>query len=466
MARTNRPASRDPIYTHEGARAVHINPTQQLRRLVMAHMLWEDQFYIDGKTAAEQVAEAIKQVDPDVVAALAIEAREQQKLRHIPLFMCRVMAALPTHRGVVAETLARVIQRPDELTEYVALYWKEKRQTLSAQSKKGLAAAFQKFDEYQLAKYNRDDKVKLRDVLFLSHATPKDQAQAEVWKRLVNKELKTPDTWEVSLSGGAGKKETFERLIAEKKLGGLALLRNLRNMHDAGVSKSTISDALQSANLARVLPFRFIAAARAVPKLEDVIEIAMFRALENYPRLSGKTVLVVDVSGSMFHAGNVSPRSDISRVDAACALAALARETCDEVAVYATAGNDGTQVHKTRIVPARRGFALIDAIEKDMAKALGGGGIFLRQCLDYIYDREREADRLIVITDEVDCDRKLTPATANAFGKRNYLINIASYKNGIGYGKFTHVDGWSEAVLDFIREDEVSDQLDTPQRVA
>lgn len=461
MARTNLATKHEKIYTAEGATAQRINPEQQLRRLVLAHMLWEDQFYVDGETAADQIREAVKNVDAETVAGIAIEARERQKLRHVPLFLCREMAALPTHRKVVADTLARVIQRPDELAEYVSLYdpaylkrESGERQSLSAQSKRGLARAFTKFDAYGLAKYDRDNGVKLRDVLFLCHAKPKDQEQAAIWKQLIDGTLAAPDTWEVSLSAGKDKKETFERLIAEKKLGGLALLRNLRNMQDAGVERSVIAGALQSANLSRVLPFRFVSAARAVPKLEDLIEQAMYRALENYPRLKGKTVFVVDVSGSMFSAGNVSKRSDITRVDAACAVAALARELCDEVAVYATAGNDRTRVHATSIVPSRRGFALIDAIEKDMAVKLGGGGIFLVQCLDYIYEREKTADRVIVITDEQDCDQKLTPATANAFGKRNYLINIATERNGVGYGKFTHIDGWSEAVLDFIRESE------------
>lgn len=296
-------------------------------------------------------------------------------------------------------------------------------------------------------------------MLFLSHAKPLNQEQAATWKQLIDGTLPIPDTWEVALSAGADKKETFERLMVEKKLGGLALLRNLRNMNDAGVSKGTIGDALMGANLSRVLPFRYISAARAVPQLEQEIERAMFRSLEGYPKLYGKTVLVVDVSGSMFGAGNVSKRSDITRVDAACALAALARETCEEVAVYATAGNDRTGVHSTSVVPPRRGFALIDAIEKDMRTKLGGGGIFLVQCLDYVFQHEKSADRVIVITDEVDCDKKLTPATANAFGVRNYLINIASNQNGVGYGKFTHIDGWSESVLDFIRESEST----TPQ---
>ncbi len=81
--------------------------------------------------------------------------------------------------------------------------------------------------------------VRLRDVLFLSHAKPNDAEQAELWKRLIDGQLATPDTWEVALSaaGGdaAGKRETWERLLAERKLGALALLRNLRNMYEARV---------------------------------------------------------------------------------------------------------------------------------------------------------------------------------------------------------------------------------------
>jgi len=30
-------------------------------------------------------------------------------------------------------------------------------------------------------------------------------------------------------------------------------------------------------------------------------------------------------------------------------------------------------------------------------------------------------------------------------------INVASYKNGVGYGKWTHIDGWSESVIEYIR---------------
>jgi hypothetical protein len=83
---------------------------------------------------------------------------------------------------------------------------------------------------------------------------------------------------------------------------------------------------------------------------------------------------------------------------------------------------------------------------------LGGGGIFLTQMMGAVHAEERSVvDRTVVLTDEQDCDIKLNPKDANAFGVSNYLINIASEKYGIGYEKFIHVDGFSERVVDYIQ---------------
>src|SRR5713101_4719155 len=240
--------------THEGAPARHISPELQLRRSLLACLLWESQFYEDGVEIAGRIAELVPKVAAEKVAALAVEAREQMKLRHAPLLLVREMARHKTHRALVSETLARVIQRADELAEFVAIYWKDGRVPLSGQVKKGLAAAFPKFDEYQLSKYDRSGPIKLRDVLFLCHAKPRDDAQAGVWKKLIAGELAVPDTWEVALSSGANgtlarsgdKREAWQRLLAENKLGALALLRNLRNMRDAGVEEGLVLSALRS----------------------------------------------------------------------------------------------------------------------------------------------------------------------------------------------------------------------------
>ena len=246
---------------------------------MLACLLWENQFYEDGVEIAGRIQTLVPKVKPEVVAALAVEARDKMKLRHAPLLLVREMARQKTHRALVATTLAQVIQRADELAEFVAIYWKDGKSPLSAQVKKGLALAFGKFDEYQLAKYDRSGPIRLRDVLFLCHAKPRDAEQASLWKRLIEEALETPDTWEVALSSGADKREAWERLLRERKLGALALLRNLRNMQQASVDEELVVAALDGMSTSRVLPFRFLAAARHVPQWEEPLERAMLSSL-------------------------------------------------------------------------------------------------------------------------------------------------------------------------------------------
>jgi len=415
--------------THEGAPAKNISAEQQLRRSVLAYMLWETQFYEDGVAIAGRIRELVAKVPAEKVAALAIEAREKMKLRHAPLLLVREMARLKTHRHLVAETLARVIQRADELAELVAIYWAEGKQPLSAQVKKGLAATFTKFDEYALAKYNRATPVKLRDVLFLSHAKPVDAAQAELWKKLVEGTLAAPDTWEVALSGGAEKRDAWARLLRENKLGGLALLRNLRNMAEAKVDESLVTDSLARMKTERVLPFRFISAARYAPQWEADLEKAMLRSLEGNAKLRGKTVLLVDVSGSMD--ALLSGRSEMRRNDAAYGLAVLLCEIAEKVSIYSFSDN------LVRI-PNRSGFALRDAIHASQPHS----GTYLGKAVSQL---DEHYDRLIVLTDEQSHDAVPSPKA------RGYMINVASYQNGVGYGRWVHIDGWSESVIEYIR---------------
>lgn len=419
------------ILTHEGAVAKHINAEQQLRRSVMANMLFEGEFYEDGQSIAARILETIPKVRPEAVAAIAIEAREKMKLRHVPLLIVREMARLATHRGLVSKTLGRIIQRPDELSEFVAIYWKDKKQPLSAQVKRGLATAFQKFDEYSLAKYNRDGAVKLRDVLFLCHAKAKDAEQAALWKKLVDGKLATPDTWEVTLSAGTDKKEAWTRLMAENKLGALAMLRNLRNMQQAGIPDSSIRASLLAMKTERVLPFRFIAAARHAPQFEPELETSMFKCIEDREKLKGVTILMVDVSGSMDAA--ISSKSDLNRLDAACGLAMLLREMCESVGFI-------TFSDKVMNVPPRRGFALRDVIVQSQPHSSTQLGASVRAAL------ASEYDRLIVISDEQSRDAVPDPK------RKAYMVNVASNRNGVGYGPWTHLDGFSEAIVDYILE--------------
>ena len=428
------------IYTHEGAVAKHINPEQQLRRSVMSCLLWESQFYEDGTAIGDRIAQTIPKVTAGKVASIAIEAREKMKLRHVPLLITREMARINTHKHLVSETLSRVIQRADELTEFCAIYWKEARQPLSAQVKKGLAAAFGKFGEYQLAKYNRDGAVKLHDVIFLCHAKPKDKEQEGLWKRLIDGKLAVPETWEVSLSGNVdtSKKDKWERLLKENKLGALALLRNLRNMEQENVDMSLVKTALQEIKTERVLPFRFIAAAQHAPQLEPELEVGMLKCLANHEKLPGKTVLMVDISGSMD--SQLSGKSQMRRFDAACGLAILLREVCDDVDIFSFSYSEVR-------VPPRRGFALRDAIVNSQEM----DGTYLGRSVSSVINSVGGIDIIIVITDEQSHDHVPDPVC-----KAAYMINVASYENGVGYVAWTHIDGWSKAIIAYIQNLELT----------
>jgi 60 kDa SS-A/Ro ribonucleoprotein len=182
----------------------------------------------------------------------------------------------------------------------------------------------------------------------------------------------------------------------------------------------------------RILPYRFITAARYAPDFEPEFESVMLKSIKGYARLAGRTRLLIDVSGSMF--APLSAQSEMTRAEAACGLAILAREVCDEVEVFTFSQN----VVK---VPPRRGFALRDAIVNSQAH----GGTYLGKAVTEI---DRKGDRLIVFTDEQSHDKVSDPRG------RGYLVNVASYQHGVGHEAWTRVHGFSEAVIAWIAASE------------
>jgi 60 kDa SS-A/Ro ribonucleoprotein len=419
-----------------------------LRRSVMANLLWEDLFYEDGVSVVDNIAALIPQVAPETVTVIAVEARTRQKLRHVPLLIAREMARIPTHRQYVGSLLPQIILRADELAEFLAIYWKEGKCPLSKQVKTGLARAFDRFDAYQLAKYNRDYAVKLRDVMFMVHPKPA-QGKEELYKQVAEDTLPTPDTWEVALSAGANKRDTWTRLIREKKLGALAFVRNLRNMEEADVPEPVIVEGFNSIDPRWLLPLNYFAAAKASPRWTRELEGLMLRGFDQAAKLPGRTVFVVDVSGSMDKP--VSERSHFNRLEVAAAMTVMAYAMCEHVELWATAGNDDARVHATKPIKPIRGFALAERV-RNARNDLGRGGIFTRQCLEYIQSRTAEpVDRIIVFSDSQDCD---VPGSGlpKPFGVRNYVVDVSAHQHGVNYkGLWTaEVSGWSEHFLTYI----------------
>lgn len=478
MARMNKKTVTPAVFTHNMGPADNIEAERQLMRSVMTCMLWEKTFYEDGEEIAARITRLAKQVKPAFVSDLAIEARSKMQLRHVPLLLARVLAErrsvdptmkAPEFGTMVSDTILKVIQRPDEITEFLALYWKSnKGKTLSNAVKRGLGAAFGKFSEYQLAKWNKDADIKLRDVMFLTHPKPEggNHFRNKDWRKqkadnrfkdpilskkevlfhkLAEDTLETPDTWEVALSAGANKKETWERLIREDKLGGMAVLMNLRNMTQAGVSEKLIAERLKK-GCERALPYRFVTAARYAPQFERELEEAMYKAVEDIEKLSGTTGLLIDVSGSMDWAlvnnqvgnwGRQPVNGETSRIDVACGLGILLAEKAERFKV-------ATFSDRVVEVPNRRGFALRDAVVGSQRH----NGTWLGRAVEDLKKLwSGSVDRLIVLTDEQSSDPVGKP-----WIDKSYMVNLAPYQNGVGYkNKWNHIDGWSERIFDYIQ---------------
>lgn len=424
-------------FTAEGAPARTINPLAALERSVMSCLLWEDEFYEDGVAIADRIKKLVTEVDAKDVADLAIKASKEMRLRHVPLLLARELARTKEGKAELKRVFPIIINRADQITEFLAMYWSEGKIPLAKQVKKHLGDCFRSFDEYQLAKYNGGKKsVKLRDALRILRPKPKDDAEKELWRKLVKDELSTPDTWEVQISKAGidfktqeeksvAKKNCWERLLNEGKLGGLALLRNLRNMNEAGVSGDEIKAGINKLLAGRLLPINFIASANYNPQFEAQLEEKFFECFNTRPKDDASTIILIDVSGSM--EDRLSGRSEMKRLDVACSLAMIGREMFNNVRIF-------TFSHNSVEVPARRGFGLKDAIINSQQH----GGTNLGEAVKNM----PECDRLIVITDEQSHD--------SVPDRKGYMINVASNKNGVGYGQWTHIDGWSDKVLNYI----------------
>lgn len=437
---------------------------EKLERLVMSCLLWENNFYIDGKSVTDIIKELVPKCETQFLVETAIKAKEDMKLRHVPLFIVREMARYNQHKSAVRLVLPEVITRPDDLTEFVSLYWKDGKEFLSNPVKKGLAEAFSKFDEYSLAKYNRKDKsVTLKDVAFLCHVKPWDGTVSSTIKernyknskdthflprskdstlsKLINDELATPNTWEVRLSSGEDKNKVFTELMKENKLGALAFLRNLRNMSDANVDRNIIVEYSKNLNVSKMLPFQFITAARMNPWAETFLEPMMLKCLEGKEKLKGKTLLMIDVSGSMDT--QLSAKGTMTRLDVAYGLGSLCRELCEDAVIYTFSTHE-------KLVPSRRGFGLVDAIKNSQMN----GGTYFSKSLNNIKTLESNTifDRTIVLTDE----------QFNGYNEGNtkpegegWMINIGISKNSVEKSdNWNRINGWSENVFSYILNSE------------
>jgi len=373
------------VINYEGAKAFAMSAEMKLYTAVVTWSL-NDSFYEKNEERLNRLRDLIAKCNPVFVGKLAVYARAKMYMRSVPLILVTELAKLHSGDNLVARVTDGVIGRADEITELLACYELMNKRTgtkklnrLSKQLQKGLTSAFNRFDEYQFAKYNRDGAIKLRDALFLVHPKAKDELQQVLFNKIVNNTMQTPYTWETELSA-LGQlnfdseeakviafRAKWEELIDSGKLGYMALLRNLRNIQEAGVSYThfqkvcvRLANAEEVAK-AKQFPFRYLAAYREliipvtnVPlqsmlkkltalmqgsnkvytgELLDALEKAVQASAANIKGFDHETrvLLACDVSGSMTQA--ISAKSKIRNIDIGLILAMLLQPRCKNVQV-------------------------------------------------------------------------------------------------------------------------------------
>ena len=338
---------------HEGADAYALSAELELYSAVVTSIL-SNKFYENADMNTQRIQKliaGIAKINPEFIGKLAVYAREKMYLRSIPLVLAVELAKAHSGDDLVGRVVSRIIQRPDEITEILAYYSKANKTTgtkkvakLSKQIKRGVQAAFNKFDEYGFGKYDRDGEISLKDALFLTNPKPIDDEHKALFDKIAEGTLATPYTWEVELSKGGDKKETWEALIDSGKLGYMALLRNLRNILEAKVSKKHLSVvASRIADKEEVLrakqfPFRFLSAYReiqdvtgtGVPMILEALEAAILASAENIAGFDDNVSILIasDVSGSM--TSTVSERSKIQYYDIGLVLSMLLKNRCKD----------------------------------------------------------------------------------------------------------------------------------------
>ena len=478
---TKKTKGKDIVTNYEGEKAYRLDPKMELYSLACTASL-QKKFYTEADECIERLRDLITKVPYEFTAKLAIYAREKMYLRSIPLVMAVELCKI--RKGnfyLIKNLITRIIQRVDEIVEILSYYQEANKRSgtkklnkLSDPLWKGVAESFHKFDEYQFAKYARDTEVKLRDALFLCHPKPKGRLEKALFKKIAERTLETPYTWEVELSkeDGRSKKEKWEHLIASGKLGYMAQLRNLRNMVEAGVNNlQIILDNLANEEKvlkSKQLPFRFFSAYREIAEVGEFKSSSIMECLESAILASTNNIkgfdlntnvfIACDMSGSM--ECSISEKSKIQNFEIGLVLGMLLQNKCKSV-ITGIFGTDWEIVQLPRIGILANTHKLANMINEVGSSTNG------YKAIRWLIENNKVADKVFMFTDcqlwdsdsmygfyshsslKEEWDKYKTIAP-NA---KLYIFDLAGYGNtpiDIKRDDVFMISGWSEKIFEVL----------------
>lgn len=385
---------------------------QRLFEIAVASYWAGDKSTTTQKEAFEVLRSLTASNDHDFIANTILFARSKMGMRTFPIALTVQFAKFLHEQGKPYQhmrSLVRdVISRADEINELYAysLSVFGDKGSIPLAIKKGVADAFNKFDAYQFGKYNRDGAISFKDTLRIVHPKPIDGVHSEIFQKIIDGKLEAPYTWEVELSKNGqlatseqkSKAQLWTELFDSGKMGYMAVLRNLRNISEAGVSDHTrlkVASYITSENniqRSKQFPYSFVTASQQVPdaKFKEAALKAADLALSNVPKIGERVVVIVDVSGSMSN-GQGSAR------EIACLFAAAlakSHQTADKLEVIAFADS----VKKIEFNAASLGQNVVKLGEM-ISKSGGGGGTAFEKAVNYVDRLSWKPDTIFVLSD-------------------------------------------------------------------
>ena len=439
-----------------------------LATMALTTLFNEDRFYGDNSSELiDRAVQLCRQGEGRYVAQLAVWARTTGNLRTVS----HVLAAIVSHEcsgepfvRPMVRTIA--LQRGDDGTELLAahagLYGNEVRWPHALQ--RGVRDALEQMSAFSIARYRSSSRAfSMRDTLRICHPVPRDTEAAEAMAACVARTLTVPRGWESELSARGNTAEVWNELIAEHRLGYMAMLRNLRNMIEAGADITPVLGHLANptnVRRSRQLPFRFYSAWRELgvagcltTRITRALDQALMASCENVGRLGGRTAVLIDTSYSM--SSSLSARSQVSCRDTAAVLAALLTHVSDDAwaCCFASAAQPLSFT----------GMSVLADIE---AVPFANGGTHMEAAFICLMESGFDADRVVVLSDnEVNGH----PYYMSVPAVRTIQTMLDQYRARVGHPVWCHaidlqgygtqqfagpqvniIAGWSEQILRFI----------------
>ena len=472
-----------PHTTHQGGKGYPASPEVELLLLVAGSLFSGDTFYeAEGERHARfaGLAQDMVRRDPHFVGSLAVFARQVLGLRSGP-------SALVAHlfwegpRELAQRVATQVWLRGDEHLETLA-YTRGQGWKVRKALKKAVAERLNRMSPQALLKYRAEGRhFRQRDALILAHPKAPDREHAWVYDYLIRGKKASPEAlafvqrvreedplWERVISKEGSTPEAWRKVLPH--LEGLALIRNLRNLQEHGLLDRREVQDLLLAKLAdpervrgwRIFPHQWLQALYQLCPGDGVAQGGMrphpvYHALEgaleaSVPRLDleGETLILVDVSGSMYQ--RMSRKGESTYALAAATLGAV---------LYRQAGGRLFGFSDDLIpVPFSPGDPLVAMVEHLLTS--GGYGTYLERALGKAL-RSFGGRRVVILTDEQVADdayRPLRPWLLGDDRRRVHVINLAGYaplafpQNGI-----SRIGGFSDRLLELLPLLEAQDPI-------